>query len=66
MSRSRNTHKKGWNQPLRNAKLYSNQHRRAFKTTLIAELKKANDTDDVELPYDCRKDTNKCDVWHWD
>lgn len=66
MSRSRNTHNKGWNSPLRNAKLYSNQHRRAYKKKLITALEKAKDTDDVELSYDCKKDANKGDIWHWD
>lgn len=66
MSRSRNTHKKGWNYPLRDAKLYSNKHRRAFKKKLITELEKVKDVNDVELPYDCKKDANKGDIRHWD
>lgn len=66
MSRSRNTHKKNWNFPQRFAKLYSNKHRRAYGKVLIADLKKEEDTDDNELPYDCDKDANKGDIWKWD
>lgn len=33
---------------------------------LIAILKKEEDLDEVELPYDCKKDENKGDIWHWD
>lgn len=66
MSRSRNTHSKRWNFPLRIAKIYSNQHRRAYGKVLIATLKKEEDADDNELPYDCDKDANKGDIWRWD
>ena len=66
MSRSRNKHKKNYNKPLRLAKLYSNQYRRAFKKKLIIALKNSKDTDDVELPYDCKKNSNKGDIWNWD
>lgn len=66
MSRSKNTHSKRWNFPLRIAKLYSNKHRRAYKKTLIVALKKSEDTDDVELPYDLNKDAGKGDIWRWD
>ena len=52
--------------PLRLAKLYSNQHRRVLKKKLIIALKNSKDTDDVELPYDCKKNSNKGDIWNWD
>ena len=66
MSRSRNTHKKGWNFPLRDTKFYSNKHRRAYGKKLITELSEVNDTDEVELSYDCKKDANKGDIWFCD
>ena len=28
--------------------------------------KNSKDTDDVELPYDCKKNSNKGDIWNWD
>lgn len=66
MSRSRNKCDKIYNRGLRLAKLYSNQHRRAYKKRLINALKKSKDTDDIELPFDCKKNSNKGDIWHWD
>lgn len=66
MSRSHNQHKKTWNFPMHEAQKWSNKMRRAYGKELIAEYKKENDPDEVELPVQIDKDAGKGDIWKWD
>lgn len=66
MSRSYNTHSKDWNFPLRYAKKWSNKNRRAHGKRLLVELRKSEDTEDVETPIDVLKDSGAGDIWNYD
>lgn len=51
---------------MRAAKKMSNKNRRAHGKRLLVELRKSEDTEDVETPIDVLKDSGAGDIWNYD